>query len=49
MPLNDNRRVAAASTRLTRRPGLMLALVDEVTVSRPSGGGTVVTSSLFLR
>jgi anti-anti-sigma factor len=27
---------------------LMLALVDEVTVSRPSGGGTAVTLSLFL-
>jgi anti-sigma regulatory factor (Ser/Thr protein kinase) len=27
---------------------LMLALVDEVTVSGPSGGGTAVTLSLFL-
>jgi anti-anti-sigma factor len=44
-------RVPGDASRGHRGMGLplMLGLVDEVTVSRPSGGGTMVTLSLFLQ
>lgn len=48
MPLTDNRRVAAATTRLTRRPGLTLAVVALPLVLAACSSGSSTPSATTL-